>query len=255
VAGRARGAWPHAQHFLRSSRLAADIVRSLDVRFNELVVEVGAGTGRLTAELAKHADRVVAIEIDPELCGMLRRRFPQIDVLEGDAVRVSLPQEPYRVVGNLPFNRTTAILRRFLDDPRVPLVRVDVIVEWEFARKRAAVWPSSVLGLVWSAWYELVVVRHLPRRAFEPAPSVDAALLRIMRRSAPLVDPTESTEFSALVGAAFARGSVRAVVPGRVLKRMAGRLGFDAGAAPRELDVHQWAALYRTVSAGGGFKS
>jgi 23S rRNA (adenine-N6)-dimethyltransferase len=245
---RARRAGRHAQHFLRSSGLAADIVRCLDVRADELVVEIGAGSGRLTAELARRARHVVAIEIDPSLAARLRKRFPRVEIVEADALQVPLPPQPFRAVGNVPFNRTTAILRRLLDNPRTPLVRADLIVEWDLARKRAAVWPGTLLGVSWSPWYELVVVRRLPARCFEPAPSVDAALLRITRRPVSLVEPSSAREFRDFVSAAFSRGRLAGLVPALQLKRAAGQLGFDPRAAPRELDVHQWAALYRTVS-------
>ena len=206
---RARSAGRHAQHFLRSSGLAADIVGCLDVRADELVVEIGAGSGRLTAELARRAGHVVAIEIDPTWAARLGERFTRIEVVEGDALRVTLPREPFRAVGNVPFNCTTAILRRLLDDPRTPLRRADLIVEWNLARKRAAVWPSTLLGVCWGPWFELSVVRRLPARCFEPRPSVDAGLLRITRRAVPLVDPEEVDDFREFVRSAFAQGRLR----------------------------------------------
>src|SRR5437660_1329254 len=82
---------------------------------------------------------------------------------EDDAVALRLPDEPFAVVANLPFAVGTAILRRLLGDPGVPLIQVDVIVEWGLAAKRTAVWPSTVLGCTWGAWYELTLSRRVPR--------------------------------------------------------------------------------------------
>ena len=79
----------------------------------------------------------------------LRGRWPNVEVVEGDAREVELPREPFRVVANLPFHGTTEILRRLLDDPRVPLARADLVVEWGVAVKRGLPWPSSV-NRVWS---------------------------------------------------------------------------------------------------------
>ena len=249
---RARGARrhrrEHAQHFLRSSRLAADIIRCLDVRPDELVVELGAGSGRLTAQLARVARRVVAIELDSAWADALRDRFENVAVVEGDALRVPLPTEPFRVVGNIPFNRTSAILRRLLGDLDVPLKRADVIVQWEVAWKRASVVPSTLLGLEWGPWYELAVVRRLDASAFEPRPDVDAGLLRIVRREPPLVPVAEAQAYRRLVRQAFDRGP-RAVVAPLLFKRAATEFGFARGAAARELDVHQWAGLYAVVRA------
>jgi 23S rRNA (adenine-N6)-dimethyltransferase len=249
---RRRGAY--AQHFLRSSRLAADVVRSLELDVDDLVVEIGAGTGRLTVELARRAAHVVAFEIDPALAATLRVRLPAVAVVEGDALMLPLPCEPFRVVGNLPFNRTTEILRRVLD-PRLPLTRADVIVQWGFASKRAAVIPSTRLGLEWGPWHELSIVRRLDASAFTPAPGVDAALLRITRREEALVAVEEESGYRSFVQRGFESG-LPAIVPPRTLKQAAGQLGFRRGSAARDLDVHQWAGLFalarRTPSGPSG---
>src|SRR5207249_8033861 len=108
------------------------------------------------------------------------------EVIEADASQLTYPREAFKVVANLPFDGGTAILRRVLD-PAVQLTTAEVILEWEVATKRAAVWPSTQLGTYWSAWFELSVVRRLPRCVFAPRPSVDAGVLRIVRRPTPLV--------------------------------------------------------------------
>jgi 23S rRNA (adenine-N6)-dimethyltransferase len=233
VAGRARQArrtrHELSQNFLRSRRLAAGIVRGLDVEPHELIVELGAGDGRLTAELARRARRVVAIEVDPRLADELRRRF---EVVEGDALAV-----------HIPFHRTTAILRRLLDDLDLPLERADLIVQWQVARKRTSVVPSTQLGAGWEPWWELTLTRRFDASAFEPRPDVDAALLRIVRREHELVPAAEAREYRAFVRRAFADG-LRSVVPPLTLKRAAATAGFDRAVQARDLDVYQLAALF-----------
>jgi 23S rRNA (adenine-N6)-dimethyltransferase len=170
------------------------------------VLDLGAGEGILTAELARRSQRVRAIEIDPALVARLRQRFAasaNVEVVGGDALHVALPAEPFRVVANIPFNLTTAILRRLLDDPRVPLGRADVVVELEVAWKRARVTPSTALGVYWGAWYEFALLRRLDATAFAPPPGTDAGVLRIVRRDQPLVAPADAPAYRALVVAAF----------------------------------------------------
>ncbi len=252
---RARGApsarRSHQQHFLRSARLAAGLVHGAEVTAADLVLDLGAGEGALTAELARKARCVRAVELDPRLCERLGRRFHRVgnvDVVNADATQVPLPEEPFRVVANIPFNATTAILRRLLDDPTVPLVRADLVVELDVAWKRARCTPGTALGVYWGAWFEFAAVRRLDASPFSPPPRSDAAVLRIMRRREPLVPPARARPFRALVDRAFAsrapvRRTLRDTISPLELKRLGRELGFAPDAPPWELDQHQWAGI------------
>jgi 23S rRNA (adenine-N6)-dimethyltransferase len=214
------------------------------------VLDLGAGSGRLTTELARAADRVVAVELDARWAEHLRRRWENVEVVRADAATAPLPREPFRVVANLPFDRTTAILRHLLDDPGVPLTRADVIVEWSVAVKRALPWPSTVNDVLWGAWYSSAVTRRLPRSSFRPAPRVDAGVLVLERRASPLVPEECAESYRRFVAAGFRRG-LRTVVPAQVL----GRLALSR-TQPRELDAHAWAELFsRARSSGAGASS
>jgi 23S rRNA (adenine-N6)-dimethyltransferase len=229
------------QHFLRSSRLAAELVCSAGLTRDDLVLEIGAGSGRLTAELARVARHVMAVELDARLARELRARLAgNVTVVRANALRFPLPDEPFRVVANLPFGQTTAFLRHLLDDPRVPLERADLIVEWGSALKRATVWPSTLLGVTWGAWWTFRIDRRLAAQCFEPAPSVDAGVLVVARRDPPLVPVFDRLAYGEFVRHGF-KGGLRAVASPRRVRRVARR------AAPRDLDVHQWAALFRAT--------
>lgn len=225
--GASRSARARSQHFLRSATLAAGIVRDAGVGPSDLVLDLGAGSGRLTSELARKARRVVAVELDEMWASRLRGRWPNVDAISGDAATIPLPREPFRVVANLPFDRTTAILRHLLDDPAVRLERADVVVEWNVAVKRALPWPSTLNGVLWGAWYTCGLARRLPRRAFDPPPAVDAGLLVFERRPTPLVDARRWQEYRRFVALGFRRGS----------RGLGGR-------QPRDLDAHEWAGRF-----------
>ncbi len=244
MAGRARSApRTHGRHFLRSRRLAETIVADAGIGPADLVVDVGAGTGVLTRELARRARAVWAVELDPSLAAALARSAaPNVRVLEADATRLRWPDGPFKVVANLPFNRTTAILRGLLDDPRVPLASAELVVQWELAAKRAAVWPSTLAGAYWGAWYRFALIRRLPACAFGPEPDVDAGVLRIERRDPPLVPAEEHNAYRAFVRRGFARS--RPEVPPLAFKRLGRELGFAPDARARDLDARHWAALY-----------
>lgn len=238
------GARPHGRHFLRGRALAAAIVAEAGVGDGDLVLDLGAGAGALTRELAGRARRVWAVELDAALARELERRFAgtNVRVVHGDATRLRWPDEPFKVVANVPFDRTTAILRRLLDDPSTPLVAAELVVQWELAAKHAAVWPSTLTGVYWGAWYRFALVRRLPPCAFAPEPTVAAGVLRVERRTEPLVAPRDRAAWRAFVKRGFAAGHPE--VPPRVFKRLGRELGFAPQARARDLDAVQWAALF-----------
>ena len=216
-----------------------------------LVLDLGAGGGVVTRALVDAGARVRAVELDPAALRQLRARFgrdPRVEIVAADATQLRVPDEPFAVVANLPFAAGTSILRRLLGDPRVRLTQLDAIVEWGLAAKRAAVWPSTLLGCTWGAWYELRVVRRVPHACFAPPPSVDAAVLRATRRPEPLVPPAEAADYTALLRRGFAaQAPLDRILPRRPVHRAAHELGFDPHAAARDLDARQWARLYAAV--------
>lgn len=239
---------PHGrgQHFLRSTALAYSLVEDAGVRPGDLVVDVGAGRGVISAALLARGAEVWAVEDDPLLAGELRDRFGRrIRIVAGDARRVRWPRRPFLVVANLPFGGATEILRGLLDDGRAPLERAGVVLQWEAAAKRAAVWPSTLLGVLWGVRFELGLARRLPRDAFAPPPAVDAGVLRIVRREEPLVPAGEWAAYRRFVRHAFeSRAPVRRLLPPRTAKRLAGELGFAREARAWDLDARTWAALF-----------
>jgi 23S rRNA (adenine-N6)-dimethyltransferase len=217
------------------------------------VLDIGAGQGVITGALSAARARVWAIEVDHAALAQLRVRFAtdqRVDVMEADATSIVLPTEPFAVVANLPFAVGTAILRRLLGDPDVPLTQLDAIVEWGLAAKRTAIWPSTLLGCVWGAWHELELVRRLPRCSFAPPPSVDAAVLRATRRADPLVPRAEASRYEAFLRRAFdSQLPVDRVLPRRLVHRVAHAQAFDPRAHARDLDARQWAQLYLAVGS------
>ncbi len=227
-------------------------MRDAEVAPGDLVVDVGAGSGVLARALADAGAQVLALEIDPALAAQLRRcyeRRPQVTVLELDARTWHWPDDTFSVVSNLPFSGSGAIIAHLLRDPSVGLERADLIVQWEFARKHAAVWPATLRGTYWQAWFELTVAGRLARSAFSPPPDVNAALLRIRRRSRPRVSPNDHETYWRFIADAFRaqaplEKALRSQLTPREVRRLSAVLGFAAWARPRDLDARQWAEVF-----------
>jgi 23S rRNA (adenine-N6)-dimethyltransferase len=192
------------QNFLRPDR-ADQLVDSAAFAPGDLVVEIGAGRGALTYALARRGVEVVALEKDPHWAESLRhevarrRLESEVRVVRCDALGYRMPGRPYRVIGSLPFGATTAILRHLLDEPDSCLVRADLIVQWEVARKRAVMPPTTLLSTTWAPWWSFEVVGRLPATAFRPAPSVDAAVLCVTRRDPPLLPLRMAAPYASFV--------------------------------------------------------
>jgi 23S rRNA (adenine-N6)-dimethyltransferase len=197
---------PRGQHFLRSAAVAERIVADAGVDGRDLVVELGAGYGVLTAALAARAGGVLAIELDPVCVRQLVRvAAGNVVVIHGDATAWTLPRSRCRVVANPPFAATSALLHRLLDDLGSGLTRADLVLQWQVARARAARGPCDLVAATWGPWWTFRRGRRLPARLFRPAPSVDAAVLVVERREHPLVDPRAWPAYRAFVRDAIAR--------------------------------------------------
>jgi 23S rRNA (adenine-N6)-dimethyltransferase len=177
VVGQRPGPWGwHRLAPSWASRLVADAA----IGPGDLVLDIGAGTGALTAPLVAAGARVVAVELHPGRAAELRRRFAGDDVrvVRADAADLRLPRRPFRVVANPPFGATSAILARLLA-PGSRLVAADVVLQ-RAAAQRWAAGRAPGAGR-WARDYRLAVGRALPRSAFHPHPAVPVAVLRITR--------------------------------------------------------------------------
>jgi 16S rRNA (adenine1518-N6/adenine1519-N6)-dimethyltransferase len=251
------------QHWLVDHRILTRIARAADFTPDYTVVEVGAGTGLLTALLARRASRLIAIEVDPELAAALRERFhgcDNVSVLESDVLALA-PEEilsqgggrlPYVVVGNLPYSIGSAIVRHFLsarDQPRWLLVTL----QSEVARNMAA-GPGriSFLSVQTQYYAQPRVLFDIPPGAFRPPPKVMSALLRLDTLDDPAVDVVDRKAFLRLVQAGFAaprkqlRNSLAIGLKCRPADAEAtlAEAALDPSRRAQTLTLDEWAALY-----------
>lgn len=249
--GRARSARRLGQHSLRSQQLAARLVGEAGISSSDLIIEIGAGNGILTRELADRARQVIAVDLDVSLAVNLITNFSHrknVLIVAGDFFCLPLPAEPFRVFGNIPFGCTTQLLRHLLDPTWTAMARADLIVERGAALKRARSRRGNVLNLGWAPWWTFTMGTEIPARLFVPRPSVDAAMLSIAKRREPLLPVQERTRYIELVrscmGATEIDRAIRPFLSRRRFKLLAGNLGIAPGSPPTELGVHQWIGLY-----------
>lgn len=261
------GRHEHGQNHLTDPRAIARFIDAVRETSGP-ILEIGPGGGALTLDLQGLDRPLTAVEIDERRVRSLRQLAdPRVRLVHDDILRHRLPAEPHVVVGNLPFHLTTAILRKLLHAPG--WTEAVLVVQWEVARRRAAVGGASMMTAQWWPWVDFSVGQRIPARAFDPSPGVDAGLLTLERRAVPLVDRSRQAAYRAFVHRVFTgRGrGIDAVLAGVVgsarrpaVRRWLTREGIPPQALPKDLTAVQWAGLFaelgpvgsaRQVSAAG----
>jgi len=201
------------QHFLVDRSALAAIVEAAELSADDDVLEIGPGPGVLTAVLADRARSVTAIEIDERMIKVLHDTVggrENVRIVRGDALEVDLyaaaPRPPTRIVANLPYQITSPLLIRFLEDPRRAPLMV-VLVQDEVATRIVAqpgdAKERGFLSVFVQCFAEPRIVRRVPAGSFQPPPKVDSAIVALRIRAEPAFAPLDRAAFLALVSDAF----------------------------------------------------
>ena len=253
-----------SQNFLTDPEALDAIVEAAELVPGDRVVEIGPGLGVLTRRLLAAGASVLAVEVDARLAEYLRRELYGADafeLIEADALslhpREMFPGEPFKVVANIPYHITSPLLHTFLEGDRPPELTV-LLVQLEVAERVAA--PPGKMSYL-SVFAQNVataeVVARVPAEAFEPAPAVDSAVLRLRRRADPAVAGGELREpFYRVVQAGFRQrrkqvhnGLTRELpVDREAVEAALDGCGVTADRRPQTLTVDEWACLARTLA-------
>jgi 16S rRNA (adenine1518-N6/adenine1519-N6)-dimethyltransferase len=202
------------QNFLTDKRVVQRIIAALAPGSAETIVEIGPGQGALTTELVERAGRVVAVEFDRKLAPLLRERFAahrNFKLVEADALRVDFcaeiaPANYSRLVANLPYNISTAILQRLIEQRRC-FTEMVVMLQREVVDRMTAPAGSSergYLSVLVEAYYEAERLFDVNPASFWPAPKVWSSVVRLVMRSRIPADVDEELLWS-VVSAGFAQ--------------------------------------------------
>jgi 16S rRNA (adenine1518-N6/adenine1519-N6)-dimethyltransferase len=200
------------QNFLQDSSALEKIALAAEIQRDDCVLEIGPGLGSLTRYLAVSAQKVTAVELDPDLLAPLRavlKPYQNVHVIHGDILELSISeiidQPDYLVVANIPYNITSAIIRHLLESDPKPR-RVVLTIQKEVA-ERICARPGdlSLLALSVQVYGVPSIAAKIPANSFHPAPKVDSAILRIDIHKEPLI-PVELLDiFFKLIKAGFAQ--------------------------------------------------
>lgn len=203
------------QNFLVDGNIVARIVREFAPRPEETVIEIGAGRGALTAQLIERAGRLIAIEFDRDLAPVLRERFANhenFELIEGDALTVDFcaaiaPASRARVIANLPYNISTAILTRLIEQ-RACIAEMLLMLQREVVERitaRAGERERGFLSVLVEAYCEAERVMTIAPAAFRPVPKVWSAVVRLGVRERIAAEVEDENLLWKIVSAGFAQ--------------------------------------------------
>ncbi len=246
------------QHFLNPGAHTHAIAEAVEIVPGELVVEIGPGEGVLTRELLERGARVIVVEKDSRLIPFLAETFRdevqsgQLQIIEGDALEFALPKKlqtsVYKVVGNIPYYITGALLRAFLSAKHQPKTLV-FLIQKEVAERVARSKKESLLSLSVKAYGEPQYIKTVPRGAFSPAPKVDSAVLRVRDISrANFKNKLTEQRFFDLIHAGFAQKRKLLVrnlenVLGTKAPEALQQAGIPQNARAEDVPLEQWLHL------------
>jgi 16S rRNA (adenine1518-N6/adenine1519-N6)-dimethyltransferase len=243
------------QHFLHDEAVLDAIAQAVSVDPADLLLEIGPGSGALTAKFAGRPRRFVAIEIDRDLAPRLAQRFRDVEVVTGDAQRVELGpllgNERWRVIGNLPYNVTSPLLLRFIGE-RARVQDMHFMVQSEVAERLAAQPGNKSWGRLTVMVQFHCTVEHLfdvGPESFSPRPRVWSAVVRITPREQH-TRPDDTAAFERVVRLAFSQRRKRI---GNALGELAidfEAAGVDAGLRADVLAVADFIRLANCTGQG-----
>ena len=247
------------QHFLHDSGVVRRIVDHLQLNPEEILCEIGPGRGALSDRLVETGNPLHLIEIDRDLVPILVDRYsasPQVNVHEQDVLRLDLrtlnPDSKMVLVGNLPYNISTALLIHLLSQSK-QVSRMVFMVQKEVGDRLSAQPGNKSYGrltVMMSRVFEIISLFDVGPEAFSPPPKVWSSVLLFSPREAPLGPPVNSSDFEALVRQSFAhrRKTLRNTLKGLCSEGVIRKAGIDPSARPETLSPEDFARL--TVLCG-----
>lgn len=245
------------QHWLRDREVLAHIADLAELGPRDTVLEIGPGLGTLTSELLRRAEKVTAVEFDPDLARKLPAQFPgkNLHVINEDILQFNLTGLPvgYKVVANVPYYITSKIVQRLMTAQNKPAIAV-LLVQKEVAERLAAQpGDMSLLAVSAQIYADVSLGAVVPAELFTPPPKVDSQVIVLKTRPEALIGDVDEKAFFRVVKAGFSakRKKLRSSLAGGLamskqqVEVLLHEAGIPADARAEDLSIAEWLQIVR----------
>ena len=244
------------QNFLVDPDVLKKIIVAAELDQNDYVIEIGAGIGTLTRELAARSKGVTALEFDQQIFPALEKNlenFKNIELKNLDVRKFQPPKGKYKLVANIPYYLTSPILRQFFVETQNRPQLTVLLIQKEVAEKIVNPKKLSVLALQVKMFGNPEIVCKVPKNSFLPPPKVESAVLKVSLKNSPEVAADEVADFFKIVHAGFRAprkkiyGSLAAGLPVRkeITKEILKKSEIDLDKRPEDLSIQDWQKILR----------
>jgi 16S rRNA (adenine1518-N6/adenine1519-N6)-dimethyltransferase len=250
------------QHFLIDRNILNKVIQTANIGREDVVLEIGPGLGEMTAGLSKKAKKVIAVEIDSQLVGILKNKmkdYPNVEVIKGDILKLEFNEllhrekVPVKVVANLPYQISTPLLFRFIESKKLFLT-LTLMLQKEVAERMVAPPNGKEYGPLSIFVQRVSDIRirfFVKPAAFLPPPKVESAVIHMAWKEKPMVDTKDEEWFKKIVRGSFGyrrKTLINALkhstlsLPGNAETRIK-KIGIDPQRRPETLSIQEFAQL------------
>jgi 16S rRNA (adenine1518-N6/adenine1519-N6)-dimethyltransferase len=170
------------QNFLIDENVLKKIIAAAEISPQETILDIGPGLGALTQELVKKAKKVIAVEKDKKMAGILKQTFKDcanLEIIQGDILKIAPPTAP-KIVANIPYYLTSPLIRLFLESKNPPREMILTLQKEVGQRICAKPGQMSLLSVSVQIYSQPKIVGYISKKSFWPMPKVDSAIVKII---------------------------------------------------------------------------
>ena len=195
-----------SQNFLTSRKKIERLISKTTLSKNDTVLEIGAGKGHITKALSEKCRIVISYELDQILYTKLKPQIKDnVKLYHADFLKCRLPEQPYKVFANIPFSRTTEIIRKLTTSDNLPTA-IWLVMEKGAAKRFAGLPSENLNSLLLKPFYDSKIIWHFNREDFYPAPRVDTVLLELKLKRQADIPLEQRSAFASFINCSIKHG-------------------------------------------------